>query len=609
MQAYTGKVVAQFLSTFMLVSQCCCSQQAPDSGPDNCPPGFVPANTSDQHTSSAGLPCLCSRVWEEPDISHMMKCESNCSGNYLTVFLGHCLTYDESKEAFFLGTCPYNSKYVELVAPQNLSELESVMCKPYKRRGRLCEECMEGYGISVGRSMHCKKCASTALEMLKYLSIQVLPSTVTFLAIMVFNIKLSKSPLNSFVLYSQVVFSVIYYDPKLHKFGQYYGISDSFVSTLASIAMATYGIFCLDFHYLFHYTSHICFRSPWKGVHILMLKYAEAFYPLVMLLVVYLCVNLHQRNFKPLILVGRLTSRVLAYLSPRDSVGMNPAERIANGLVAFITLAHTKLLFISLNLLIPNQIDEINGTTSVHHRALYFDPTVEYFGREHIPYVVAALVVLSLFVALPILILTLTALRPVTACFRLVLRSKWHAMYYFLEIFQGWFKTGKDGSIDFRLVAAVFPILKCLLGAWVLVLTGFTYRGRHIWLACLIIFQGTGLFFAVFRPYRKEAMNMYDSLLLWLLGIIATILYIVSRTVFFVAGVLATLPLLAAALCLAFKCFRWVANRFRNSGLYRRFHLERFCRCFSCFGDTTAHPPLLSRHLHNVGQDDTDARA
>ena len=586
--------------TFMLVSRCCGQDGPASAGLDSCPPGFVSANSSDR--TSAGPPCLCSRIWEEPDISNMVMCESNSSGNYLMLVVGHCMTYDESEEVFFLGACPYNLNHRELVLPQNLSELESVMCKPYNRRGRLCEECMEGYGVSIARSMHCKKCKSTALEMLKYLSIQVLPSTVMFLAIMVFNIKLSKSPLNAFVLYSQVVFSVIYYDTKLHKPARYYGFKGGFASTSIDIAMMVYGIFCLNFHYLFrfHKLSQVCFRSPWKGVHILMLKYVEAFYPLVMLLVVYLCMYLHKKNFKPLVVAGRLAKGVVTRLCPQDSVGVNPSERIANGLVAFITLAHTKLLFISLNLLIPNQIDEINGTTSVHHQALYFDPTVKFFGREHIPYVVVALVVLSLFVTLPILILTLTPLRPVTACFRLVLRSKWYAMHYFLEIFQGWFKTGEDGSFDFRLVAAVFPILKCLLGAWVLLLTGLINRGRHVWLVPLMLFQGMGLFFAVFRPYRKKAMNIYDSLLLSLLGTIATILYGVSKTVLYVAVGLVYLPLIATALYFTYKFYGWVANRIRNSGIYRNFKFERLC---DCIGDT-AYPPLLSRHLHSLGQDD-----
>ena len=591
--------LAAVLLSLMLVSQCC-SQRSSDSSTDTCPPGFVPANTS-----QGPSPCICSHVWMESDIHDMVKCQSNSSAQQLTLTVGHCMTYDESEEVFFLGACPYNLKYRDLVLPQNLSELESVMCKSFNRRGRLCEECLEGYGVSIARSMHCKKCESTTLEMLKYLSMQVLPSTVIFLAIMVFNIKLSKSPLNAFVLYSQVAFSIMYYDPKLHQLGHYYNIKDKFVLKLIHIFKATCGILCLDFHVLFHYTSHICFRRPSKGVHILMLKYVEAFYPLAMLLVVYLCVHLHQRNFKPLVLVGRLASRVLTLLSPQDSVGVNPSERIANGLVAFFSLTHTKLLFTSLNLLIPNQIDEINGTTSVHHRALYFDPTLEYFGKEHIPYVVVALVVLSLFVALPILILTLTPLRPVTACFRLVLRSKWHAMHYFLEIFQGWFKTGEDGSFDFRFIAAVFPILKCLLGVWVLVLTGLIYRTRNIWLIPSMLFQGIGLFFAIFRPYRREAMNMYDSLLLSLIGTIAAILCGLGGAVLYIVMVLVYLPLIVAALYSLYRLHRWVVNGICSLNFYRKFKLWRCFSCCSCFGDT-AYPPLLPRHLHNVGQDDTE---
>ena len=111
------------------------------------------------------------------------------------------------------------------------------------------------------------------LGWLKYLALQVVPSTLLFFLIMIFNVQFSKSPMNVFVFVCQVISNVTYYDAQLHsQFKSHQGYSNA-VNILLRILQIFYGIFNLDFHYFYHL---ICISPSMKDIHILILKYFEA---------------------------------------------------------------------------------------------------------------------------------------------------------------------------------------------------------------------------------------------------------------------------------------------------------------------------------------------
>ena len=68
--------------------------------------------------------------------------------------------------------------------------------------------------------------------------------------------------------------------------------------------------------------------------------------------------------------------------------------------------------------------------------------TIDYFGREHFPYAILALIVLLVFVLLPLLLLC-----PVR-CFQQCLGHcgvKWLSLHIFMDAFQGCYKDGTNG--------------------------------------------------------------------------------------------------------------------------------------------------------------------
>lgn len=133
---------------------------------------------------------------------------------------------------------------------------------------------------------------------LKYIAVQVaIPSSILFVIIVICNVKFSSSPLNTLVLFCQIVSSCFYYGVKLHSLIDHG--SSTVSNVFVRILMAVYGIFNLDFRYIFNF-SQVCFSQSMKGVHVLLLKYFEAFCPLVLVFVVSLCAYLHGKKLQTL---------------------------------------------------------------------------------------------------------------------------------------------------------------------------------------------------------------------------------------------------------------------------------------------------------------------
>ena len=71
----------------------------------------------------------------------------------------------------------------------------------------------------------------------------------------------------------------------------------------------------------------------------------------------------------------------------------------------FLLLSNVKFLSVSFDLLTPTKVYNING--SLLGLFLYYDASIAYFGKEHLPYAVLALLLLLIFVIFPIVLLLL----------------------------------------------------------------------------------------------------------------------------------------------------------------------------------------------------------
>ena len=145
--------------------------------------------------------------------------------------------------------------------------------------------------------------------------------------------------------------------------------------------------------------------------------------------------------------------------------------------------------------------------------------TVPYFGREHLPFAILAIVVLSTFIALPPLLLiaypTIT-FQKMLGC----LKIRWPALHIFADVFQGCYKNRTDGKYDYRYFAAFYFILRIILHIIILLVNIFHQSLIGLgWAISTTVFMIGSLLFALLRPYKKNWLNILDSIILGLLGL------------------------------------------------------------------------------------------
>ena len=166
-----------------------------------CPPGYTTMTTD---TDDSLIECVCHR-----DRYH----EVHCSNSIFEITIGYWAGYigNLSEYTFFIGTCAAqlcnssNIKNGRIQLPKNSSELEQYVCAS-GRTGILCARCDVYYHslnlITCGNSTSCQ------YGILIYIASELLPVTIIFLIILLFNISLTSGAVYSFVFYAQTALSI-----------------------------------------------------------------------------------------------------------------------------------------------------------------------------------------------------------------------------------------------------------------------------------------------------------------------------------------------------------------------------------------------------------------
>ena len=368
------------------------------------------------------------------------------------------------------------------------------MCGSLHRKGPLCGKCEDGFGPALySYTLECKKCWGHGLGWLLYITLAVIPTTVLYIIVVVFHVSATSPPLHAFVFSCHIVVYTFRTQPDLYLLTA--NELKGFSHRMLKVMLALCGFWNLDF---FRSIVHpFCVSRNMKNLHAFALEYTEAFYPLILILITYICIKLHDHNFRPVVLLWKPFHRCfVCFRRNWDS-----EASVINAFATFLLLSFAKILSVSFTLLYGVRVKLVNrnGTLSSYPLVLYYDSTVEYFNDDHLPLAVVSVCVLLIFIAFPIVLLILYPTRIFRKCIRCCRFRRWHALHTFMEAFQGHYKDGTNGTRDFRIVSAVYFIfrLSVLLA----------YSGNHEsfdhaygWFTAAVILTSTSLFFAIVRP-------------------------------------------------------------------------------------------------------------
>ena len=454
-----------------------------------------------------------------------------------------CMTYDEETNTVSASFCAYfvlgshnisEPGFISL--PENVSELNDYMCGPMNRKGLVCSECIDGYGPSItSTNLRCSDCSNVWYGVPLYLLLELVPVTVFYLIVVIFQINLTSAPMPSFIFYSNIILINLNYNGIFHALG--------------SILALSYGIWTLDF---FRFViPPFCVSPNLKNIHVFYLQNVSTIFPFILIAITWLCIKLHSRDYRVVTWPWLLLNRVIF---KHINMKWNSGRSIVDAFATFFLLAFSKVTSMLLLSLYPLRVQNFNYTdrsSSIQVQS-FMDPSVNFISKEYLPYATISVVIFLLAVLSPVVLLALYPFhRFRSLLFKVLPKRLVCPLNIFVEKFYSCYRDGLGGGRDMRSLASLhFCTVLFYFFLWSIVSNFFLLA---------ILFGGCGFFIANIHPYKKKYMSIIDSLILANAALLSAILdrnLYASRFFQIIIGVSALLPAIGLLGFVVYKLFK-----------------------------------------------------
>ena len=452
---------------------------------NNCPPWHLPAENGTCKFGSS--------------LSGVVRRTPNTGGTTLLYF--NCMTtanHTGSKRDV-VGECflhtPFTASSMEFQLPTNISKLNSFMCSEYYRVGQLCGRCKDGYSLPVySYSMKCIACKKSNVNWLKYLGVAFGPLTLFTIFVSLFHISPTSPYLHGFIMTAHLSCS-----PPILRAIVHFSEAESHYSTetlIYQMYFSLLGIWSLDFFRLVY--KPFCIHPKLTVLQTLAMDYVTAVYPLLLVIATYILVKLHTRDCRLVVWAWKPFKYSVRILLKK----LNIRTSLIDSFSTLFLLSTIKFQSVTFDLLIPIVVYYIDGTKR-EKLYLFMAGDVEYFGVEHLPYGILAIIVLLLTMILPTLLLFLYPCHCFHRCLNkfncnsVVLQS-------FMDVFQGLYMNGTDNTRDFRYFSGGYFLLR-------IILIFIFYFNFHVSLFLAgILFLFLLFFLALFHPQISNIHYIID---------------------------------------------------------------------------------------------------
>ena len=494
-----------------------------------CPPGLKATS----QTSSAS--CECANNYQSATM-----CEDQGFQGFLDngFWMGY---YPGRSNLTVVGTCPprfckTNATQSMLKLPNSTLKLDEFLCGEQHRTGVLCGECEEGYGPAVNTETYdCILCndTNTSIGALKYISALYIPLTLLFIAIILFNIRLTTGPANAFILYGQVLSSTFNLDGD----GQIpLNLIVGKTRPYLAAYKCPYGV--LNLNFIETIIKPICLGTHFNSLDVILLDYVVAFYPLLMIIFVIIFVKVKDylvakfrrapinEERRPSLTWSRSFTASLSRSMSSSVVLKSGARRkrklgdsLLPGLAAFLLLSYTKFSLTSSYLVSKTPLFDENGT-DIGHERIYFYGKYDTHTPEYIRwYLIPAAVAFTIFVAIPPLLLLDFPLKAFELCIRRVpILQKYYPfdkVHILLDTFQGCYKN------KMRFFAGLYFVFRLVINVAYVVSDTWLDQYGVMQIACILMI----MLLAICQPYNEEnkIFNYVDILIFTNLAVINSI--------------------------------------------------------------------------------------
>ena len=455
-------------------------------GKKECPPWFEWVNISD----SSGY-CACSI-----NLPIFVYCDERTQKS--SISQGSCTFYDSTIRG---SRCPFLFpddiiKDGIFSLPPNVSELNSVVCGNLSRevKGPLCGRCTNNTGPSIYHvGSRCVSCRP--VNIIYYLLLQYLPSTIIFILIIIFRPNIASAPMANYVLFCN-------YTAFVHRAFLLLYLQPDFINTLLMKFVLTLSALW-SFDVLIFVSPPLCISQHMEEFFIPFLEFLATIYPFSLLWLVYLGIKLHTRNFKPVVVVWRLVRRLYV----QSYRAWDPRSSMIQAFASLFYLSHAKLMYVVLEALV--WMEDVSDTEESRRTVLYIDPNVPYHSTKH-AFLIAFSLSVAVFVFLPPLLILVVY---PTSLYRKIshwINPKWRLrIKTYVEIFHSSFKDGTNGTPDYRSFSGLnifcFALGPQILIVIIAVLTNENYVTTAYILAIVISIEA--FFWLLLQPYKERVSN------------------------------------------------------------------------------------------------------
>ena len=536
-----------------------------------CPPWFIPHNISTTHNTSQPY-CVCSQ-----EFPFLIYCHQASGTTFLR--FRHCAFWDGiSNNTLVLSSCSYifpthafddhdNDQQHLLKLPRNPLLLNSFMCNLLNRAvesGR-CGHCTNGTGPSIGTAgIQCVECSP--VNILYHILLRYVPATAVFLFVLIVQIDVTSAPMALYVLYCNgfVVFFQTHYGYRFT-----FAFSTTSYKYIMKVLLTPNSIWSFD--PLFFLSPPLCLSPHMEDINRTYIEFLATLYPFVLLFLAFVLVELHAKDFRPVVVVWKPILHKLIRFRRK----WNPHSSFVQAFATLFFLSYAKLIFlITLPFSVVYFVNEYGQSSKV---APLIDPTISFWYTKHIILMAFSISILLLVILPPILVLIVYP----TKLFRKLQNSLSPrmnlAIHAFVSPFQGCFKDGTNGTRDYRaLSGGILAVL--LFGVFLdICVSNFVnvdIRKQVISMQVTIAMLTTlSVGIAVFRPYKTDVAN-HTGVTLSALMAVASALYISlvtgwEPTYILILAVITSIP--------HFVFYGYLVYRIRQCDFKRR--LQEWCCC------------------------------
>ena len=340
---------------------------------------------------------------------------------------------------------------------------------------------------------------------IKYIAVAYIPLTFFFFIVVIFKFSGTHPLVRGYISICQGLVSPMSIRAYLS-----IAVNKPYLDVSVRVVGLIYGIWNLDFFRTV--IPPICLNI--NPIQSLMLDYAIAFYPLILVVLTYILISLHDRDVRIVVWLWKPFHKVFHSLK-RD---WDFEGSVVKAFATFFLLSYLKILNITVDLLSYTEKYTLSMGKQTYQAkpALYYDPSVEYFHGEHLYYGIAAILVGTFIVILPLVFLVIYPMRLSQKCLN-HLKIQRQSIDMFINCYQGYYKDGTNGTKDCRVFSIVYFLLQ------IIIVTLFIFsKSMYFFPVAAIVILLAMFVTLVVQPY-KEQFKVYSLIDLFMLLVLACI--------------------------------------------------------------------------------------